>query len=79
MHMKIHTRAYMAFLVDGLPKKYLISLAEKRGKDIPEAANTKPPTLLRHVKIMIKFIKAKLCLYNSPTAKYWQSIQGQMP
>lgn len=37
------------FLIDGLSKKCLTSLADKRGKSIPEAANMKPPTLLRHV------------------------------
>jgi len=43
-----HKNLY-GFLIDGLSKKCLISLAEKRGQDIPEAANMKPPTLLRHV------------------------------
>lgn len=43
-----HKNLY-GFLVDGLSKKCLLSLAEKRHKNIPEAANMKPPTLLRHV------------------------------
>lgn len=43
-----HKNLY-GLLVDGLSKKCLLSLAEKRQKNIPEAANMNPPTLLRHV------------------------------
>ncbi len=43
-----HKNLY-GFLVDSLSKTCLISLANIRGKNIPEAANMKPPTLLRHV------------------------------
>lgn len=43
-----HKNLY-GFLVDGLSKKCLLALAEKRQKNILEAANMKPPTLLRHV------------------------------
>jgi len=43
-----HKNLY-GFLVDGLSKKCLLALAEKRQKNIPEAANMNSPTLLRHV------------------------------
>lgn len=43
-----HKNLY-GFVIDGLSKKCLISLAGARGKTIPEAANMNAPTLLRHV------------------------------